>query len=99
MQRTTTSLIALALAASVSLPALAQGSATGKTRDQVRAELIEAQRSGNLVVNGETGETARDLRPDLYPTVSGGQGKTRADVRAELIEAQSQPQSDLYFGD
>ena len=34
---------------------------TGKTRAQVKAELAEAQRNGELVVAGETGALQRDL--------------------------------------
>lgn len=31
----------------------------GKTREQVRAEVAEAQRSGNFIVNAELGTTAK----------------------------------------
>lgn len=40
---------------------------TPKTRDQVRAELAQAQRDGTLIADSQTGATFRDLNPDLYP--------------------------------
>lgn len=49
------------------------------TRAQVRAELVAAQRAGDVVVNAELGSTGR-----IVPHA----GKTRAQVLAELIEAQ-----------
>jgi len=57
------------------------------TRDQVRQELAQAQRNGDMVVNGESGQTAREARPDLFPA-KAEQGKTFAQVRAELVQAQ-----------
>jgi len=36
------------------------------TRAEVRAQYLEAQKNGDLVV-GENGETARDLNPGAYP--------------------------------
>lgn len=88
MKRITPYLISLALASSASVPALAQGPPTGMTRAEVVSELLEAQRNGDTIVNGQTGQTARDMRPDLYPATSGGPGKTRAEVIEELREAQ-----------
>ncbi len=38
----------------------------GKTRAQVLAELIAAQRSGDFVINGELGLTARQMYPARY---------------------------------
>ncbi len=87
MQRTATSLIALVMAASVSVPALAQNANTGKTRDEVRAELLDAQRNGTYVLSGTT-TTMRSLHPTLFAKPAAVQGKTRAEVKAELIEAQ-----------
>jgi hypothetical protein len=38
-----------------------------KTREQVRAELEEAKRTGNLPANDESGCMLKDMYPDLYP--------------------------------
>jgi len=38
----------------------------GKTRAQVLAELVAAQRSGNFVINAELGLTARQMYPAQY---------------------------------
>jgi hypothetical protein len=55
----------------------------------VRAELMEAQRTGDLVAVGETGQKFNELYPHRYPAaVTTAQGKTREQVRAELREAQ-----------
>ena len=53
--------------------------AQGKTREQVRAELAEAIRSGDIVANGDTpGETLRELHPQRYATaVAHGDGQDR----------------------
>jgi molybdopterin biosynthesis enzyme MoaB len=85
MKRTHFSAIAFALASLTAAQAFA-GDHAHKTRDQVRAELVEAQKFGDIVANGDTGLTAREQRPDLFPArpvVS----KTRSQVKAELAEA------------
>lgn len=61
---------------------------SGKTRDQVRAELVEAQRTGDIYASGDTGKKLNELRPDLYPTKAVAQGKTREQVLSELVQAQ-----------
>jgi len=38
-----------------------------KTRDQVRAELREAQRTGDIVAGGESGQKLNELSPNRYP--------------------------------
>lgn len=81
MKKATLSLVVLAATLMAG-----QSFAQDKSRAQVRAELEEARHNGTLVVNGETGQTAREQRPDLYPKVEF-KGKTRAEVRAELEEA------------
>lgn len=87
MNRQIVSAIALAVAALSAGQALAQD-ATPKTREQVRAELAEAIRNGDMVADGQTGATYRDLFPGRYPAETTlAQGKTRADVKAELAEA------------
>ena len=56
-----------------------------KTRAQVRAELEEARRSGNIIGAGEAGVPLNQLFPSEYPAV--GPTKTRAEVVEELAEA------------
>lgn len=63
-------------------------SSKAKTREQVRAELVEAQRTGDIVADGESGKKLNELYPDQYPAKASVPGKTRAQVLAELAEAQ-----------
>jgi hypothetical protein len=44
----------------------------GRTRAQVLAELIDAQRNGDTIVNAEIGLTARQMYPQQYAGVTGG---------------------------
>ena len=60
------SLIALALTTASAGMAFAADASAPKTRDQVRAELMEAQRNGTLIADGQTGATFRDLNPGRY---------------------------------
>ena len=60
----------------------------GKTRDQVRAELVEAQRTGNIQAYGNSGKNLNELYPNQYPAKVVAQGKTREQVLAELVQAQ-----------
>jgi len=57
------------------------------TRDQVRAELVDAQRRGDIPAPGELGLRPREITPDRYPAPAAVQGLTRAQVVAELKEA------------
>ncbi len=91
-----TASIALAVAALLTGHAQAADN-IGKTRDQVRAELAEAQRTGDLVAGkdaaaDEFGSGAykklNELNPAAYPAKAAIAGKTRAQVRAELADAQ-----------
>ncbi|MBP7568171.1 MAG: DUF4148 domain-containing protein, partial [Burkholderiaceae bacterium] len=50
----------------------------GKTRAEVKAELAEAIRTGDIVADGATGAKANELFLA---------GKTRDDVRAELVNS------------
>jgi hypothetical protein len=59
----------------------------GKTRAQVKAELTDAIRNGDMLANGETGATFSQLNPGLYPQQAVAQGMTRDEVRAELIKS------------
>lgn len=82
------SLIALAISTASIGAAFAADASSPKTRDQVRAELAEAQRNGTLIADGQTGATLRDLNPGLYAAMPvSASMKTRADVKAELREA------------
>jgi len=79
--------IAIALATLGSSHAFAADVSTqGITRAQVVAELIEAQRSGDIV-DGHTGKKLNEISPNLYPAKVVAQGVTRAQVLAELVEA------------
>ena len=71
-----------------------------KTREQVRAELFEAIRTGDMPApnNGmdaqgiSTGAKLNELHPDRYPAKAMAvSSKTREQVRAEVIEARSNP--------
>lgn len=57
------------------------------TREQVRAELMDAQRNGTLIANGETGATFRDLNPGRYMTQKSPSGLSRSDVLAAYEQA------------
>ena len=87
--KTRLSVVAIALSTLVAGHALAADPSIAKTREQVRAELIEAQRTGDLIADGETGLRFNQLYPNLYPQATvAAVGKTRAEVKAELAEAQ-----------
>jgi ribosomal protein L30E len=75
---------AVALAGTASTVVQAQG----LTREQVRAELAEAIRSGDYLVGGEMNLRLRDVSPGMYPNRHPSTSvKTREQVRAELAEA------------
>lgn len=87
MKSARVSLIALALTTASVGAAFAADASAPKTRDQVRAELAEAQRNGTLIADGQTSATFRDLNPGRYMTMPTTSMKTRAEVRAELRDA------------
>ena len=88
MNRYTLSALTLAVVAALSAGhALAFDASAPKTREQVKAELAEAIRTGDIVVNGETGQKANELFPGRYPAKPVAQGKTREQVKIELAEA------------
>jgi hypothetical protein len=62
--------------------------AAPKTRAQVQAELDEARRTGDMIVEGEAGRKLNELYPWRYPQQPLIVGKTRAQVLAEVAEAQ-----------
>ncbi|MES2840490.1 MAG: DUF4148 domain-containing protein [Pseudomonadota bacterium] len=82
------SVVAIALSTLVAGHALAADPAAAKTREQVRAELVEAQRNGTLIADGETGQRFNQVSPHLYPQATVV-AKTRAEVKAELAVAQA----------
>jgi len=61
----------------------------GPTREQVRAELMEAQRNGTLIANGETGATFRDMNPGNYMAKPATPGLSRAEVQAAFEQARA----------
>jgi predicted RNase H-like HicB family nuclease len=87
MNRSYFSAITLAVAALAAGNAMAADASAPKTREQVKAELAEAIRTGDIVVNGETQQKANEVNPGLYPAKPVLQGKTREEVKAELAEA------------
>ncbi|WP_428422478.1 DUF4148 domain-containing protein [Methylibium sp.] len=58
----------------------------GKSREQVKAELAEAIRTGDII-SSESGLTLREQYPANYPNRPAATGLTRAQVKAELAEA------------
>ena len=79
------SIIAFAVASLSIGNALAQDTSP-KTRDQVKAELAEAIRTGDMAAN-ESGLKLNELNPSNYPAKAPFQAKTREQVKAELAEA------------
>ena len=86
MRNTLSALTLAVLALSAGL-ALAQDPGGPKTREQVRAELMEAIRTGNMPANDETGRMLNEVNPSAYPPKPVVPCKTREQVRAELDEA------------
>ena len=86
MKNTRLSVVAIALSTLVAGHALAAEPTVGKTREQVRAELAQAQRNGDLIANGESGLRFNQLYPQQYaqPAVVS---KSRSQVQGELEEA------------
>lgn len=83
------SVVAFALAAVASSHVLAQEDPSApKTRAQVQAELLEAQRTGDILAPGDTGKRLNELYPGRYPAKPAAQGVARPEVKAELTEAQ-----------
>lgn len=75
----------LVLAAAMTAGAHAQSTLT---REQVRAELAEAIRTGNMVGSGESGLTLRQLYPQRYGvTAAAPSTLTRAQVTREFDQA------------
>lgn len=88
MNRKTLSSITLTLAALVAGNAMAADASASNTRDQVVAELVQAQRTGDILAQGNSGKLLNELFPSQYPAKAAAPGKTREQVVAELEEAQ-----------
>lgn len=82
LARTTTT--AILLLATIGFSAHAEAP---KTREQVKAELAEAIRTGDVLAPGEVGLKLNELYPSRYPKPTAAAGKTREKVKAELAEA------------
>src|SRR5450830_231186 len=59
----------------------------GVTREQVKAELAAAVRTGDIMAGGESGLKLNELYPDRYPAKQVQSSVTREQVKAELAEA------------
>ena len=57
------------------------------TREQVKAELAAAIRSGDIVANGEISLKLNELYPSRYPAKQVQASLAREQVKAELAEA------------
>ena len=77
-------IVPLALLAAFAGSAHAQSE---KTRDQVKAELADAIRKGDVVAPGDLGLKLNELYPNRYPHAAEVASQTRAQVKAELAEA------------
>ena len=84
MKRNQLSVLAITLAGLVAGQAVAADTST-VTREQVRAELAQAVRAGDVVVNNETGERLNARQSGRHASV--GSAKSRAEVSAELAAA------------
>jgi hypothetical protein len=49
----------------IAAPAFASDQMVSKTREQVRAELVEAQQRGEMLASGESGLTLKRKRPAI----------------------------------
>ena len=64
---------------------------SSKTREEVLAELAEAQRTGDVAVNtshGNSGQKRNELHPENYPKKAATAGKSRSQVWDEWVVAQ-----------
>ena len=70
----------------VNTPVMAQTEPV-KSREQVRQELMEAVRTGNIPCNDDSGRLMREVYPSRYPQAPAAEAKTREQVQQELREA------------
>jgi len=59
----------------------------GVTREQVKAELAAAVRTGDIMAGGESGLKLNELYPNRYPAKQVQSSVTREQVKAELAAA------------
>jgi predicted RNase H-like HicB family nuclease len=78
--------MSLVLASATLLGSAAFVQAEGLTREQVKAELAEAIRTGTIVLD-KHGRSEYELAPHRYPARPAVVGKTRSEVKKELAEA------------
>ena len=82
------SVMTLALTALAAGHTLAADPGMPKTRAEVRQELEEAKRTGDIPANDESGLKLNEEFPQRYPPKAKEPGLTREQVRQELKEAQ-----------
>lgn len=87
MKSTYLSILAVTVAAFTAGQAMAADASGALSRDQVQAELAQAVRTGDIVIDNESGLKANEIFPGRYPAKAVVQGKTRDQVKAELAEA------------
>ena len=83
-----TTILILALSAAPAFAFDADHGAKSKTREEVKAELSQALRSGDIMAGGEIGAKVNELNSGRYQLPASGLSKTRDQVRAELQQAQ-----------
>ena len=59
----------------------------GVTREQVKAELVEAIRTGDMLAPGNRGLRLNEVYPSRYPAKQVQASLTREQVKAELAHA------------
>lgn len=97
MKRSYISAVAVAVAALSAGQGMAADAFTPITREQVKAELAEAIRTGDISTN-ESGRKMNELFPGSYPAKVAAQGKTRDQVKAETAEAIRTGTMPVYYG-
>ncbi len=90
--------IAVAFTALTAGQAMAADASAPITREQVKAELAEAIRTGDMWADGVTGLKMNELFPSRYPAKAAVQGKSRDQVNAEVIEAVRSGAMPVHFG-
>ena len=77
----------ITLALLVAFAAAARAESAGTTREQVRAELREAVRTGDVIAPGDSGLKLNELYPQRYGKPVVGSATTRVEVQGELAAA------------
>ena len=86
--KTTLMAALLALAAMPALSTATTSASEPKTREQVKAELAEAIRTGEMLERGGRSRKLNEVYPGRYPVKPLAQQKTRAQVQVELADDQ-----------